>query len=200
MDQRLIIASNNKIKSEELITFFKAFNIAAVWYRDLIEKVEFPVEGESSYYDNALIKAQFLQHKLPKEWIVADDSGMELHAFPNKYGILTARQLRQETNFDDDDVLNDYLVQITDKSGDRAITMRTALVVLSPAGKVYISHGSFTGELVKYPSHHLNQGFDPLLFVPKLGKTFAELSVQESLKWQHRAIAVKQMADQLEEQ
>lgn len=104
-----VIASNNSNKTNELIECFNFLGLHAQSYQDFIAPLEFPNEATTTYLDNARGKALFIAKYLPEEWVIADDSGMELQALPDELGVTTARQLKPCQNMNE---LNDKILAL----------------------------------------------------------------------------------------
>ena len=87
---KFVIASHNQNKIQELQRIIAVRGNTAIPYTNLIQKQQFPVEGESSYLENAQQKALYISKQLPHSLIIADDSGLQLEAYPEIMGVRTA--------------------------------------------------------------------------------------------------------------
>ncbi|MFZ2695957.1 MAG: non-canonical purine NTP pyrophosphatase, partial [Lactococcus raffinolactis] len=94
LPSRIVFASNNTAKTADVAKFFKLYGIELVNYRELIPAQDFPPESTDDQALNARIKAQFIHTLLPTEYVLADDSGMFLRAFPERFGLTTAREFK----------------------------------------------------------------------------------------------------------
>lgn len=112
MINRLVIASNNSAKTREIVAVFATFGMTAVNYRELMPEKTFPAETTDDQFENALVKARFIQQFLPDEFILADDTGAFFAAFPDKFGLTIARDFKamgfQSMQEEDDYLLGLY--------------------------------------------------------------------------------------------
>lgn len=190
---RFIIASNNKSKTAELIKCFSWLGQTAISYQQLLGRLEFPTEGTTSYVDNATGKAQFIADQLPNEWVVGDDSGMILAAYPDQLGVLTARQLKGKFVTADD--LNHVIIDlVTGKSRD--VQMRSYLVAIHGATKV-LAEGEFDGQISAQPVGTNGRGFDQILQPEGYFQTLAQLTDEEKMPLLHRTKAIENLLQQL---
>lgn len=195
MSKRFVIASNNADKTAELISIFASFGRQAISYQDLIERVVFPTEGTNSYLENAMKKARFIADKLPDEWVVADDSGMRLVAYPDQLGVVTARQLADYT--ETMTMLNEHIIRMVNGK-EHEVTMTSHLVLITPEFTL-TSEGSFEGMIADKEAGHNGRSFDLILRPKGSDKTLAELPDAERIPQLHRTKAVKQLLSELEE-
>ncbi|WP_268913946.1 non-canonical purine NTP pyrophosphatase [Lentilactobacillus sp. SPB1-3] len=193
---RFVIASNNQAKTQELIKCFQWLGQEAISYQQLLGKLNFPDEGTTSYVDNATGKAQFVANQLPGEWVVGDDSGMILQAYPNQLGVVTARQLNGRYKTDDD--LNNLIIDLV-ANKTRKVQMRSYLVAIHGRTKVF-AEGEFNGHISEVPTGDNGGGFDKILEPDGYVKTLAELSDSEKMPLLHRTKAIENLLQQLRSQ
>lgn len=195
MIERLILASNNSAKTREIKSVFNAFGVTVVNYRDLIAEKQFPAETTVDQYANALGKAQFIKNLLPNEMIIADDTGAYFEAFPERFGLTTARELKSLglTSIGEE---NEYLLDLYTSTLNRHAYLEALMVLVTPTGDIISSIGR--GGLVLAPSERGNYsvGFDRL-FEAENGKTFAEMLMPERVKYTHRGRAAKKLLQEL---
>ena len=91
MKNNFIIATHNIHKIKEIETILNFYRQHGEGYRKKLPQQTFPPESTVSYEENAKEKALFISQQLPAAKIIADDSGLELPAFPGRYGVQTAR-------------------------------------------------------------------------------------------------------------
>ncbi|WP_339110862.1 non-canonical purine NTP pyrophosphatase, partial [Limosilactobacillus reuteri] len=121
MKNNFIIATHNIHKIKEIETILNFYRQHGEGYRKKLPQQAFPPESTVSYEEKA--KALFISQKLPAAKIIADDSGLELPAFPGRYGVETARELAQEVPNGD---LNNYLIHLVDGKS-RQFIMKTTI-------------------------------------------------------------------------
>lgn len=137
MKNNFIIATHNIHKIKEIETILNFYRQHGEGYRKKLPQQAFPPESTVSYEENAKEKALFISQQLPAAKIIADDSGLELPAFPGRYGVQTARELAQEVPDGD---LNDYLIHLVDGKS-RQFIMKTTIALAINNQVVKIGHG-----------------------------------------------------------
>ena len=155
----------------------------------------FPPESTVSYEENAKAKALFISQKLPAAKIIADDSGLELPAFPGRYGVETARELAQEVPNGD---LNNYLIHLVDGKS-RQFIMKTTIALAVNNQVVKIGHGQLEGTIAHAERGANATGFDRIFIPAGESQTLAEIDQPTRISYLHRARAVKNLLDQLGE-
>ena len=189
---KLVLASNNKGKLAELQTLFAPLNITLVPQSDLdIPEAD---EPHHTFVENALAKARHAaRHSgLPA---LADDAGLCVDAFGGLPGVQTAFYGTQ-FGYEKGDVGNvrALLEQLAGVDNRRAALVSTLVAVRSPEDpEPLIAVGRVVGEIARQPAGHNGFGFDPVMFVPEFGKTFAELPVNVKNAHSHRGRAAQQM-------
>lgn len=186
LKQPIVVASNNQFKTAELVECFQFCGLQAISYFELIDKVEFPSEGTNDYQANALAKAEFIHEKLPNQIIVADDSGMILEAYPDAFGVTTARDLRE---YRDLTKLNQHIIELVE-GHSRGVTMVSHLAVVG-LDETYYGVGKFIGKIAQKPLGHNGGSFDLILTDPVSGKTLAQLPNTQKIPLLHRTKAIK---------
>lgn len=186
MKQRLVVASNNKHKIEE-IKFVLADRFDLVSMND-IGFTEDIIEDGSTFIENALIKARTIHQKYNCNCF-ADDSGLMIEALNNEPGVYSARYAGEPTNHENniDKVLHNM----------NGIENRTAkfvtVIALILEGKEYLFEGEVIGKIRDKRSGTNGFGYDPI-FEPEFHNiTFAEMSEQEKSAISHRARALAKM-------
>lgn len=193
MNRRFIIATHNQRKGQEIIDILHYYGYSGQLYTAQLAQKEFPPETTTSYLRNAEAKAVFISAKLSMMPVLADDSGLELAAYPKRYGVQTARELKAELPVGD---LNEYLLHLVDGKS-RQFTMKTT-VVLALAGKVVkVGHGQLNGQIAVTAQGNKSRGFDRIFIPAGHHHTLAEMDKDERFSYLHRARAVKDLLNQL---
>lgn len=153
-----------------------------------------PVEDGSSFFANARIKALAgaLQH--PSEWVVADDSGIEVDALDGAPGIHSARF--GGDGLDDPGRVSALLAAVAESNG-RGARFRCVLVAIGPDGQEFSADGTLEGSLALAPHGANGFGYDPILIPQGETRTCAELSADEKNAISHRGAAARALRDQL---
>ena len=189
---KLVLASNNKGKLAELQAMFAPLAVTLVPQSDLaIPEADEPFH---TFVENALAKARHAaQHSgLPA---LADDAGLCVDAFGGLPGVQTAFYGTQ-FGYDKGDAGNvrALLEQLDGVDNRRAALVSTLVAVRSPQDpEPLIAVGRVVGEITRQPMGSNGFGFDPVMFIPEFGKTFAELPVEVKNAHSHRGRAAQQM-------
>lgn len=195
MKNNFIIATHNIHKIKEIATILNFYHQHGEEYRKKLPQQTFPPESTVSYEENAKEKALFISQQLPATKIIADDSGLELLAFPGRYGIQTARELAQEVPNGD---LNDYLIHLVDGKS-RQFIMKTTIALAVNNQVVKIGHGQLKGTIAHAERGVNAMGFDRIFIPAGESQTLAEMDQPTRISYLHRARAVKNLLDQLGE-
>ena len=185
---RLVIASHNPGKIEEIAALLAPFRINAVAAREL--GIPEPEETGATFEANAALKARAAAEAsgLPA---LADDSGLVVPALGGAPGIYSARWAGEAKDF------RVAMERVHRELGDKE---RTALFVAvlalaSPDGDAELFRGEVEGSLVWPPRGDRGFGYDPM-FVPAGGSlTFGEMDPTEKHKISHRARAFAKLVE-----
>ena len=189
---KLVLASNNKGKLAELQAMFAPLAVALVQLSALaIPEAD---EPHHTFVENALAKARHAaRHSgLPA---LADDAGLCVDAFGGLPGVQTAFYGTQ-FGYEKGDVGNvrALLEQLVAVDNRQAALVSTLVAVRSPEdSEPLIAVGRVVGEITRQPAGHNGFGFDPVMWIPEFGKTFAELPVEVKNAHSHRGRAAQQM-------
>ena len=189
---RLVLASNNQGKLAELQTLFAPLGIALAAQAEL----NIPEADEPFYtfVENALAKARHasLHSGLPA---MADDAGLCVDAFGGLPGVQTAFYCTQfGYPKSDDNNRKALLVQMAGLTERRAALVSTLVAVRSAQDpEPLIASGRAVGEITTEPLGDKGFGFDPVMWIPALGKTFAQMTDEEKNALSHRGQAAQAM-------
>ena len=169
-----------------------------------------PNETWNSFLDNALIKAEALYRLLEERrpdarhhgvWrkgdpVIADDSGICVDALDGRPGIHSARYCGSGITVSDRKLLaaerNALLLAELGDNPLRSARFVCAMVLYYRADRFFAAQETMEGEIVKNAEAMRGQGgfgYDPMLFIPELGRTVAELTEDEKNRWSHRGKA-----------
>ena len=180
------LASRNPNKARELE------HLLPNWSIEPLEADDYPAEEGTTYYDNARGKALFGRTRTePGEWVLGEDSGIEVAALGGGPGVQSAR------SGGDDPV--GWLLDALGDAEDRRARYVSELVIVSPAGDELRGSGTLEGRIAFEPSGTEGFGFDPI-FVP-LGeeRTVADLGNGWKRENSHRARAARALLARLGE-
>ena len=195
---QLVLASNNKGKLAELQAMFAPLGLDLLRQSDLgIGEAEEPFR---TFVENALTKARHAARAsgLPA---MADDAGLCVHAFGGLPGVDTAYYAVQHgLPKGDDNNVTALLAQMQDITDRRAAMVSTLVAVRSPDDpEPLIAVGRVSGEITRERRGSNGFGFDPVMFLPAFGQTFAELPVEVKNAHSHRGLAARQMVELIRE-
>ncbi len=189
---KLVLASNNRGKLAELQAMFAPLGVELVRQADLgVGEAEEPFK---TFVENALAKARFAAAHtgLPA---LADDAGLCVDAFGGLPGVDTAYYATR-FGYEKSDANNvrALLEQMQGQDNRRAAMVSTLVAVRSPQDpEPLIAVGRVQGEITREPRGAGGFGFDPVMFIPEFGKTFAELPVELKNANSHRGRSAQQM-------
>lgn len=190
--KQIVLASNNQGKLAELQAMFAPLGVELVRQADLgVGEAEEPFH---TFVENALAKARHASREsgLPA---LADDAGLCVDAFGGLPGVQTAYYATQ-FGYDkgDDNNVRALLEQMAQVDNRRAALVSTLVAVRHPDDpEPLIAVGRAVGEITRAPVGSNGFGFDPVMFIPRFGKTFAELPVDVKNANSHRGQAAQQM-------
>jgi XTP/dITP diphosphohydrolase len=195
---KLVLASNNRGKLAELQAMLAPLGVELVRQSDL--GVPEADEPHRTFVENALEKARNASRHtgLPA---LADDAGLCVDAFGGLPGVDTAFYATQ-FGYDkgDDNNVRALLEQMKHQDNRKAALVSTLVAVRSPQDpEPLIAVGRVAGEIAREPAGSNGFGFDPVMFIPRFGKTFAQLPVEVKNANSHRGMAARQMLDLLRE-
>jgi len=198
---KLVLASNNAKKLVELQALFAPLGVALVTQGSLgIPEAEEPFE---SFVENALTKARHAA-KLSGLPALADDSGLAVEALNGAPGVLSARYAtlfgQPKSDADNNRVLLEQMAGLSDP-GDRGARFVCALVAVrsDKDPEPLIAMGRWQGQILPALQGEGGFGYDPLLFIPSLGRSVGQLTAAEKNSLSHRALASVDLARQMRE-
>ena len=190
MKQRVVLASNNPGKLREFSAILATVGLEMVAQGSLgVSEAEEPYV---TFVENALAKARHASRAtmLPA---LADDSGLCVRALGGAPGVHSARYAMKADGIRSDADNNAKLVADMAGFTDRHACYVAVLVYVRSADdpRPLIVEGVWDGEVLAAPRGQNGFGYDPYFFLPDLGKTAAELPMQEKNKVSHRARALQ---------
>lgn len=192
--KKIVLASNNPGKLRELQDMFAPLGLELVRQGDLgIPEAE---EPHRTFVENALAKARHAA-RLSGLPAVADDAGLCVDAFGGLPGVDTAYYATQFGYAkSDDNNVRALLEQMHNVDNRRAAMVSTLVAVRSADDpEPLIAVGRVTGEITRAPQGTNGFGFDPVMFIPEFGKTFAQLPTEVKNANSHRGRAARAMVE-----
>lgn len=193
--KKIVIASNNAGKLAEIRKLLAPLGIEVVTQASL--SVTEADEPHMTFVENALAKARHasLATGLPA---LADDSGICVHALHGAPGVLSARYAGEPRS---DERNNRKLIEALQEQSDHRAYYCCVIVLLRHAQdpQPVIVQDTWQGEIIAEPRGEGGFGYDPHFLLPKLGKTAAELSMEEKNRISHRGKALTRLMQVLAE-
>ena len=184
---KLVLASRNTGKIEELKALLAPLNVEVVSLRDFPDLPEVAEDG-ATFAENAIQKARAVAAATGL-LALADDSGLEVDYLNGAPGVFSARFAGAGH---DDRANNEKLLHLLAgvPPEKRTARFRCVVAIATPDGDIYTAEGACAGVITGEPRGDRGFGYDPLFFVPHLGKTFAELEPAVKNAISHRAQAL----------
>jgi XTP/dITP diphosphohydrolase len=188
----ILLASNNRGKLVEIQALLPAEQGYRLLLPSEIGLALNVVEDGRTYAENAALKATaFHRASMPGVYIVlADDSGLEVDALGGAPGLHSARYSTKPGATDAD--RRAYMLQNLDGL-PRPWTahFHCTVALVSPGGELVFVEGDCPGEIIPTERGSNGFGYDPIFWLPELGCTMAELSMEQKNRLSHRARAVQ---------
>lgn len=189
---KIVLASNNLGKLAELRALLAPLGFELVAQSDL--GIPEAAEPFHTFVENALAKARHAA-ALSGHPAVADDAGLCVDAFGGLPGVDTAHYAMQFGYAKGDDQnVQALLEQMQGVDNRRAALVSTLVAVRSPQDpEPLIAVGRVVGEITREPLGSQGFGFDPVMYIPEFGQTFAQLPADVKNAHSHRGRAAKAM-------
>jgi len=144
-------------------------------------------ETGTTFLENARLKASEVAKALG-QWAIADDSGLEVDALDGAPGLYSARYA------DSDQARIERVLRELEGKANRGAQFVCAIALARPDGTIALETlGICRGEMLTDPRGDGGFGYDPIFYVPDLGRSFAELSPTEKEAHSHRGVAFRQL-------
>jgi len=185
---RFLLATQNRGKVREICSALSLFNIE---FEFLLGRDDLPeaLESGMTFAENARIKAEHY-HQLTGLPTLAEDSGLVVDALGGKPGVHSARFAPT-----DKERIEKLLRMLDSRPGPTSRSARfvSAICLLLPEEQIEVT-GEVQGELAQEPRGTHGFGYDPIFYYPPLGKTFAQMTVEEKNQISHRALALEKLS------
>lgn len=184
----LVLATRNEDKVREITDILGSSRFQIL---SLLDFPHFPsvVEDGETLEENAFKKAKVC-FEYTQKTSLADDTGLVVHALGGSPGVYSSRYAGMGATYDDN--VRKLLREMEGVSkSDRDAVFRCVVVIIDTKGKTYKGEGHLHGRIMTKPRGKSGFGYDPVFLVPSLGKTLAELSLEEKNQISHRGIAVR---------
>ncbi len=184
---RLIFASNNQHKIEELKAFCgnesDSYRIELVSLKEAGIDIDIP-EPHDTLEENASEKSWTI-FKLSNENCFSEDTGLEIEALNGEPGVKSARYAGEARSFKDN--IEKVLTKLADKPNKNA--RFRAVISLIIDGKETQFEGICNGKIIDDPKGTEGFGYDPIFIPDGSDRSFAEMSIEEKNGFNHRTKA-----------
>lgn len=190
--RKLVLASNNAGKLAELQQMFAPLGVELIRQGDLA--IPEAPEPHRTFIENALAKARHAA-RLSGLPAMADDAGLCVDAFGGLPGVDTAYYCTQFGYAKSDaNNVRALLEQLQGQANRRAAMVSTLVAVRSADDpEPLVASGRVAGLITEQPVGENGFGFDPVMYIPEFGQTFAQLSHEVKNANSHRGRAARAM-------
>lgn len=194
MKGKIIFATGNEDKMKEIREIMADVDREILSMKQAGISLDIKEDG-SSYEENALIKARAVQ-SLTHELVLADDSGLEIDALNKEPGIYSARYMGENTSYH---IKNNRLIERLEgvPEGQRTARFVCAIAAVWPDGRELCVRGVMEGTIDYKEKGSFGFGYDPIFYVPEMGKTAGELTSEEKNQISHRTRALQLIREKL---
>ncbi|WP_457573606.1 XTP/dITP diphosphatase [Desulfolithobacter sp.] len=185
----IVLATNNQNKVREFRELLKDFPVEIKCLKDY-GPLPGVVEDGATFDDNAYKKSSHYARVLGLPCL-ADDSGLVVDALDGAPGVYSARWAGEDaTDWDN----CEKLLREMEGKKDRSARFMCVLSLATPGGPALTWEASCEGEITTERRGESGFGYDPVFYYPPLGKTFAEIPMEEKNKVSHRGRAMAEFA------
>ncbi len=190
---KLWLATTNNSKIREIKSLLEPMKIEIHTCAEL-SYYSPPNETGKTFEENARLKAKSLRSVVPQDWVLAEDSGLEVEALGNLPGVHSARYAGPKAS--DAENTSKLIKMINLKTTDnRKARFACCMVLLSPAGQESIFAGSLMGEITKGMRGTQGFGYDSVFQPQGETKTMGEMDLAQKNRISHRAKAISMLKE-----
>lgn len=189
---RFVLASNNARKLEELRQILSQMGHEVLSQREAGLNLTVEETG-TTFEENARLKARGASDALGLP-VIADDSGLMVDALDGAPGVYSARYGGESL---DDRGRNALLLKNMEGKENRSARFVCCICCRFPDGREITARGECPGQILEGPRGKDGFGYDPVFYMPKYGKTMAEMTPVEKNAVSHRGRALERLAAEL---
>ena len=185
---KIVLATKNAHKVEEIKAMLAGLTLEIMSLADFPDIPEVEETG-TTFAENASLKASAISDATGLI-ALADDSGLEVDALGGDPGVYSNRFAG--TGATDRDKYMRIVKLLADiPEPKRSARFRAAVAIATPAGDIHVVEGKVEGTIAHEPKGEKGFGYDPIFYIPQLGKTMAQLEPWEKNLISHRARALE---------
>ncbi len=187
---KLVLATHNPAKVKEYRSLLQGLPCQMVTLKE--EGIEATVSEEGNTLEENARRKAIAYAQFSGLLTLADDSGLEVDALGGEPGPLSARYAGDSAS---DEERLDYLLKKLEGVPweKRTARFRCVIATATPESEVELCQGECRGVIAMEPKGGGGFGYDPLFYLPELGKTVAELSMEAKNKISHRGRAAREL-------
>jgi XTP/dITP diphosphohydrolase len=190
----MVLASKNQKKMKEMNEILSTMGVEVCLQADVGIDIDVEETG-TTFEENSLLKAKAVMEASGLS-AIADDSGLCVDALNGAPGVYSARYGGEGL---DDTGRYKLLLANMPKGEARTAKFVSVITCCFPNGDVLTARGECPGTIAFAPMGEGGFGYDPVFFLPKLKKTFAQLTAEEKNAISHRGLALEAFQEKLEE-
>ncbi len=184
----LVLATGNQHKAQEILALLHDISLTVLTLRDFPQAPIIEEDG-GTCEENAIKKAQGIA-KYTGHVTLADDTGLQVDALNGRPGVYAARYAGEKATYEDNcQKLLQELAGVP--TGHRHAHFLTVIAIADPSGVVDVVEGTLNGEISEQALGLKGFGYDPVFFLPDIGKTLAEVDLDYKNTISHRARALQ---------
>lgn len=196
--KKLIVASNNDHKVKEIKEMLKQFPLKVLSLKEADINIDIDETG-STFMENAYLKADAIHKFLGEDsMVLADDSGLMVDELNGAPGVYSARFAGEHGNYKKNNEKLKMLMKDKPEDKRSARFVCAMVLILDDKNKIEVQ-GEVEGTIIDLERGEEGFGYDPLFYIPKYNKTFAEMSPELKNEISHRGVALKKLENKIKD-
>lgn len=194
MKKTIVFATGNEGKMREVRMILADLGMEILSMKEAGVHADIVEDGET-FAQNAEIKAKAVWARTGGI-VLADDSGLAVDYLGGEPGVYSARYMGEDTSYD---IKNQAIIDRLKgaKGKERSARFVCDIAAVLPDGTVIHTEGFMEGQIAEKPAGTEGFGYDPILYIPELGVTSAELTLEQKNQISHRGKALRAMKEEL---
>ncbi|MGI5947825.1 MAG: RdgB/HAM1 family non-canonical purine NTP pyrophosphatase [Lachnospiraceae bacterium] len=194
MKETIVFATGNEGKMREVRMILADLGMEILSMKEAGVRADITEDGET-FAQNAEIKAKAVWLQTGGI-VLADDSGLAVDYLGGEPGVYSARYMGEDTSYD---IKNQAIIdRLKGAEGkERSARFVCDIAAVLPDGTVVHTEGFMEGQIAEKPAGTEGFGYDPILYIPELGVTSAELTLEQKNQISHRGKALRAMKEEL---
>lgn len=194
MKKTIVFATGNEGKMREVRMILADLGMEILSMKEAGVHADIVEDGET-FAQNAEIKAKAVWARTGGI-VLADDSGLAVDYLGGEPGVYSARYMGEDTSYD---IKNQAIIDRLKgaKGKERSARFVCDIAAVLPDGTVIHTEGFMEGQIAEKPAGTEGFGYDPILYIPELGVTSAELTLEQKNQISHRGKALCAMKEEL---